>query len=102
MCPIPQGTFDAYAKFIKENKEKEATHGYKFGVFEGKFLDTAGLEAVSKLPSKDELLSQLVYMLKQPSTKLAQTLNEAPSKLGRAIKLSFAPEEGAEPAAETA
>jgi large subunit ribosomal protein L10 len=84
-----QGTFDAYAKFIKENKDKEESHKYRFGAMEGKLLDQAGLEVVSKLPSKDELYSTLVYMLKQPSTKLAQTLNEAPSKLGRAIKLSF-------------
>lgn len=49
---------------------------------------------ISKLPSKLDLLTKLAFALKQPSTRLAKTLKAAPTKLTRAIKLSF--EEGSE------
>ena len=51
------------------------------------------MQQVSKLPSKLQLITQLAYALKQPSTKLTRTLKAAPTKLTRAIKLSFAPDE---------
>jgi hypothetical protein len=49
---------------------------------------------ISKLPSKLDLYTKLAFALKQPSTRLAKTLKAAPTKLTRAIKLSF--EEGKE------
>lgn len=49
-------------------------------------------QQISKLPSKLDLYTKLAFALKQPSTRLAKTLKAAPTKLTRAIKLSF--EEG--------
>lgn len=51
-------------------------------------------QQISKLPSKIDLYTKLAFALKQPSTRLAKTLKAAPTKLTRAIKLSF--EEGNE------
>jgi hypothetical protein len=51
-------------------------------------------QQISKLPSKIDLYTKLAFALKQPSTRLAKTLKAAPTKLTRAIKLSF--EEGKE------
>ena len=47
------------------------------GLFEGEVLDKAGVVAVTKLPTKQELMQQTAVMLKQLPTKLARTLNEA-------------------------
>lgn len=60
---------------------------------------------ISKLPSKLDLYTKLAFALKQPSTRLAKTLKAVPTKLTRAIKLSFIDNEaepagGEEPAAE--
>lgn len=82
-------TFDAWAAFLKDNKALKDTHNFRFGAMDSSFLDTAGVEKVSKLPSKTELITKLAYALKQPSTKLARTLKASPTKLVRAIKLSF-------------
>jgi ribosomal protein L10 len=58
------------------------------------------LPQISKLPGKLELYTKLAFALKQPSTRLAKTLKAAPTKLTRAIKLSF--EEGKEDGEEAA
>ncbi|TFJ80812.1 hypothetical protein NSK_007989 [Nannochloropsis salina CCMP1776] len=94
------GTFDGYETFLKENKPLRETHNFKFGALDGELLDTAGVEKISKLPGKLELYTKLAFALKQPSTRLAKTLKAAPTKLTRAIKLSF--EEGKEDGEEAA
>ena len=43
------------------------------------------LEAISKLPTKDEAISQLMSVMNGPVTKLARTLNEFPSMITRVI-----------------
>ncbi|MEG0615231.1 MAG: 50S ribosomal protein L10 [Oscillospiraceae bacterium] len=55
-----------YAKSIKDG-----TFAMKAGFVEGNVFDAKGLEALSKIPSKDVLLSQLVGSLQGPITGLA-------------------------------
>ena len=43
------------------------------------------LDAVAKLPTKDEAISQLMSVMNGPVTKLARTLNEFPSRITRVI-----------------
>ena len=47
------------------------------GVFEGEYLDKKGIEAVTKLPTKQELMGTTATLLKVLPTKLARTLNNA-------------------------
>lgn len=57
------------------------------GVFDGQVLDRKGVEAVTKLPTKQELMGQTAIMLKALPTKLARTLHEAGAgRLARATK----------------
>ncbi len=58
-------------KFAEDNKE---FFNLKAGYVEGTAYDTAGVVALSKIPSKDILLAQLVGSLQGPIQKLAATL----------------------------
>jgi large subunit ribosomal protein L10 len=51
----------------------------------GKLLAPTQLEAVAKLPTKDEAISQLMGVMKAPITKLAATLAATPVKLVRTL-----------------
>ena len=52
----------------------------KAGFVEGEVYDQAGVIALSKIPSKDTLLAQLVGSLQGPLQKLAATLNAVADK----------------------
>ena len=43
------------------------------------------LDYVASLPTRDEALAKLLYVMKAPVEKLARTLNEIPTKLVRAV-----------------
>lgn len=51
----------------------------------GKFLDASQLKAVASLPTRDEALSQLMFVMKAPIEKLARTLAEPHAKLVRTL-----------------
>ena len=55
-------------------------NGVKFGVVNGKFTDASGIEKLSKIPSKDVLIAQLMGMLNAPMSALARALNEIAKK----------------------
>ena len=48
-------------------------------------LDDAQVEALSKLPAKEELLVKLLFLLQAPATQLVRTLNEVPAKFVRTL-----------------
>ncbi|MBI1216197.1 MAG: 50S ribosomal protein L10 [Alphaproteobacteria bacterium] len=55
------------------------------GALGDKLLDFAGIEALSKLPSLDEIRATLVCMLQTPATRIA-TISQAPaSQLARVL-----------------
>ena len=58
------------AKFAQEHEAPT----FKAGLVEGKIIDATGLLALSKLPSKDELLSTLLASMKSPGNNLASVL----------------------------
>lgn len=81
------GSIDAYKSFIKEANKKE-THGVSGGVVEGVVYDAAGIEAISKLPSKLELIARVAGGIKAVPTKLARVVKQPGTKMARAIKLA--------------
>ncbi len=74
------------AKVLKQKKEFKEKLRMKAALFEGRIVGPDQVEALANLPSRDELLSQLVSMLQQPMTKLAATLNAAMSNLVNVLK----------------
>lgn len=65
---------------------------FKAGVFGGELLDGPGVVAISKLPTKQELIQRLAIALKSVPTKLGRSINLVPTKVGRVVKLAFADE----------
>jgi large subunit ribosomal protein L10 len=68
-------------KFAKDNK--------KFVIIGGglgtQVLDAAGVEALSKLPSLDELRGKLVGLIQAPATKIAGVLQAPAGQLARVM-----------------
>lgn len=86
------GSVKAWESFVKENGKKE-THGILGGVIEGVAYDPKGVKAISKLPSKIELITKIAGSIKAVPTKVARVIKANPEKLARAIKLATAEEE---------
>lgn len=85
-------------KFAKDAKALEL----KAGVVEGTLYDVNGLTELSKIPSREELLSKLLGSLQSPITNLARVLNQI-AEQGGAENCEAAPaEEAAEAPAEEA
>jgi len=68
-------------KFAKDNK-KFVIIGGGLGVQQ---LDAAGIEALSKLPSLDELRGKLVGLIQAPATKIAGVLQAPAGQLARVM-----------------
>lgn len=74
------------AKVLDKKKEYKEKIKFKAALFEGKILSSDEVAAVIKLPSRMELLGQLVGMLKSPLSKLASTINAVPAQLVNVLK----------------
>ena len=65
----------APAKVIKEFTKNNDLPTVKGILFDGEFLPGEEFKKLANMPSKEELLSQLVAMLNSPLQKLVSTLN---------------------------
>ena len=48
-------------------------------------LDSSQVEALSKLPSREELIVKLLFLFQAPATQFVQTLNAVPVKFVRTL-----------------
>ena len=76
-------------KFAKDAKALEV----KGGVVEGAVYDVAGIQELSKIPSREELLSKLLGSLQSPITNLARVLNQIAEQNGEGAATEEAPAE---------
>ncbi len=60
----------------KHAKDYKDTFKIKGAVIEGEVKDVAYVEEISKLPTKDELLGMVAFMMKAPIAKFAWGLNK--------------------------
>ena len=75
----------------------------KAGLYNGKLLDVAGVKALATIPSRDELLSQLLGVMLAPVSAMARVLGAvAAQKAAGAPAPAAAPVEAAAPAAVAA
>ena len=51
----------------------------------GKLLDPSALKAIAELPTRDEALATLMFVMKAPVTQLARTMTEVYAKLVRTV-----------------
>ena len=69
----------AVMAFVKDSAGKASVKGADY---DGKIVDAAMVEALSKVPGKDELRATLLMLLKEPATRLARVLSEKAKKEG--------------------
>ena len=60
------------AKFAKEAKALEI----KAGIVEGTYYDAAGMEAISKIPSREERLGKLLGSIQSPIANFARVISQ--------------------------
>lgn len=70
----------APAKVLKDFAKKFKLLEIKGGAYNGEYADQATLERLASIPSRETLLSQLVFMLNAPITGLARGLSEIQKK----------------------
>lgn len=58
-------------KFSKENPQLT----FKAGVVEGRVISVKDLDAIASLPSKEELISKIMFLINAQAQRLAVTLN---------------------------
>ncbi len=84
-------------KSVAEFKKMEL----KGGVIDGVFYDAAGISAVAKIPSKEELIAKLLGSFNAPISSFARVIQAIADKGGEAPAAEAAPAEEA-PTAEAA
>ena len=67
----------AIMAFVKASDGKASVKGADY---DGKIVDAAMVEALSKVPGKNELRATLLMLLKEPATRLARVLSEKAKK----------------------
>jgi large subunit ribosomal protein L10 len=72
----------ALIKFADDNDKLKI----KGGVFEGRFMDTAGVKILSQMPSKPELQAKLLAMINAPATQLVRLMQEPGVRVVRLIE----------------
>jgi large subunit ribosomal protein L10 len=58
----------------------------KGGMFEGRFMDPAGVKVLSQMPSKQELQARLLAMINAPATQLLRTIQEPGARMVRLLE----------------
>lgn len=70
-------------KFVNDNPE---VFSFKAGIVEGKVIDLAGVQTLASLPSKEELMSKLLFLLQAPAQRLATVISAVPRNLAIVVK----------------
>ena len=75
----PTAVAKAIMDFVKASNGKASVKGADY---DNKIVDAAMVEALSKVPGKDQLRATLLMLLKEPATRLARVLSEKAKKEG--------------------
>merc|ERR1712194_170453 len=81
------GTVKAFKSFVEKEVELEEL-AILGGTLEGTNYDAVGVEAISKLPSKKELLATVASRIQAVPTKVARVIKAPGVQVARAIKLA--------------
>lgn len=73
----------AVSKFVKDNAE---IYTFKAGIVEGKVVDLKQVETIAALPSKEELISKLMFVINAQAQRIATVINAVPRNLAIVVK----------------
>ena len=74
----PVGLSKAISKFSKANAE---IFSFKAGIVEGKVVELREVEAIASLPSREELLSKVLFLVNCQAQRLVTVLQAVPRNL---------------------
>ncbi len=77
----PVSAAKVLANFAKDNDKLVL----KAGAMPGFVMDEAGVKSLATLPSREELLAQLMATMQAPIGQLVRTLNEVPARFVRTL-----------------
>ena len=73
----------AISKFMKDNAD---IYTFKTGVVDGRMVDFTQVQSIASLPSKEELMSKLLYVLNAQAQRIVTVINAVPRDLAVVIK----------------
>ena len=73
----------AVSKFVKANGD---LYTFKVGVVDGKLYDQNQIEAIASLPSKEELMAKLLFIINSPAQGLATVIKAVPQNMAIVVK----------------
>ncbi len=79
----PVNLSKAISKFAKANPE---IFQFKVGIVEGKVVELRDVEAIASLPSKDELIGKIMFLMNAQAQRLATVLSAVPRNLAIVFK----------------
>ena len=71
----------ALAKALTKVAKEVPSFQFKSGVVEGRVISIAEIQQLATMPSKDELISKIMFLLNAPAQRIAATLNALPRNL---------------------
>jgi len=71
----------ALAKALTKIAKDVPAFQFKAGVVEGRVISIAEIKQLADLPSKEELISKIMYLLNAPAQRIAMALNALPRNL---------------------
>jgi large subunit ribosomal protein L10 len=82
----------ALAKALTKIAKDVPAFQFKAGVVEGRVISIAEIQSLANLPSKEELISKVMFLLNAPAQRVAMALNALPRNLAvtvsEAIKIN--------------
>lgn len=90
------------SKFLRDNKKVSYISGILVTPTENKVLENADMMALGALPTREELLIKLLFVIQSPPTQFVRTLNEIPAQFVRILAALAAKKEGGESAEASA
>jgi|SRR5947209_4248785 large subunit ribosomal protein L10 len=75
----------AMAKALTKVAKDAPEFTFKVGVVEGRVVSIKEIESLASLPSKDELMSKLLFLINAPAQRLATAINAVPRNLAVVI-----------------
>jgi len=71
----------ALAKALTKIAKDVPAFQFKSGVVEGKVISIAEIKQLAEMPSKEELVSKIMFLLNAPAQRIASALNALPRNL---------------------
>jgi len=71
----------ALAKALSKVAKDVPAFQFKAGVVEGRVISIAEIQQLANLPSKEELVSKIMFLLNAPAQRIAMALNALPRNL---------------------